>query len=213
MSKGLIGFSLIGSVMTIAFLWIVNLLTSPDTMWFITPSFFLILWPCVLLFVYHRRKYKQYSLLGSLLVAAYFVVINYLYSPEILWFLFAVYPVIWWPIATYAGRRASTLRFALIAALCTIGYYGLLNLLMFPQYPWVIYPAYAVLWWPISLYYARQKDYFMMSITGSLVTILFLIIVNIVSSPQTIWAVYPTFGILWWPLSMYYFSYRKSKTN
>ncbi|WP_237446514.1 hypothetical protein [Shimazuella alba] len=72
-------------------------------------------------------------------------------------------------------------------------------------------PYLFVLWWPISVYYAKRNNYFGLSITASLLTIFFFISVNSISSPQVVWAVYPIFIILWWPLSMYYYSYQKKK--
>ena len=42
------------------------------------------------------------------------------------------------------------------------------------------------------------------SIWGSLLIIGLMIFVNFYTSPDTIWFVYPTFGVLWWPLSMFY---------
>lgn len=42
------------------------------------------------------------------------------------------------------------------------------------------------------------------SIGGSLLIILMSLFMNYYYSPHTIWFVYPTFLILWWPLSMFY---------
>jgi len=33
------------------------------------------------------------------------------------------------------------------------------------------------------------------------------------TTPHVIWAVYPSFAILWWPLAMYFFRTKKDKTN
>lgn len=42
------------------------------------------------------------------------------------------------------------------------------------------------------------------SIWGSLLIIGLFVFINFYYTPQVIWFVYPTFGVLWWPLSMYY---------
>lgn len=42
------------------------------------------------------------------------------------------------------------------------------------------------------------------SIWGSILIIALFIFINFYYTPQTIWFVYPTFGVLWWPLSMFY---------
>lgn len=41
------------------------------------------------------------------------------------------------------------------------------------------------------------------SIWGSLLIITFFTFINLTSSPRFIWFVYPVFGILWWPLTMF----------
>lgn len=208
MDRHKVGFAVVGSLMSILFFILVNYLTSPHDSWFIYPTFVLLLWPVSLIFI-KQGKYKLHAALGSLLVIVFLVTNNYLYSPVHPWFLYAIFPVIWWPIAVFSGKKATTLAFALIGSMSTILYYALLNVALSPQYPWAIYPAYAVLWWPLALYYARKKHYFGLSVAASVLTIIFLVVVNVVSSPQTIWAIYPIFAILWWPLSMYYYQFKK----
>lgn len=48
------------------------------------------------------------------------------------------------------------------------------------------------------------------SIWGSLLIIALFIFINFSYSPHTIWFVYPTFAVLWWPLTMY-FTWLRSK--
>ncbi|MBM7586138.1 hypothetical protein JOC86_002680 [Bacillus pakistanensis] len=42
------------------------------------------------------------------------------------------------------------------------------------------------------------------SLWGSGLIIALVVFINFYYTPQTIWFVYPTFAILWWPLSMLY---------
>ncbi|KHD84607.1 permease prefix domain 1-containing protein [Heyndrickxia ginsengihumi] len=42
------------------------------------------------------------------------------------------------------------------------------------------------------------------SILGSLLTIALFVFINLYYTPSKIWFVYPTFGVLWWPLTMYF---------
>ncbi|GIN84319.1 hypothetical protein J6TS2_07050 [Heyndrickxia sporothermodurans] len=42
------------------------------------------------------------------------------------------------------------------------------------------------------------------SIWGSALIIALFIFINFYYTPKIIWFVYPTFGVLWWPLSMFY---------
>jgi len=48
------------------------------------------------------------------------------------------------------------------------------------------------------------------SIWGSVLIICFFIFINFYYTPHTIWFVYPTFAVLWWPLSMYFYWLRKN---
>ncbi|MFF2448810.1 permease prefix domain 1-containing protein [Neobacillus sp. NPDC058068] len=48
------------------------------------------------------------------------------------------------------------------------------------------------------------------SIWGSLLIIALFIFINLTYSPKVIWFVYPTFAVLWWPLTMY-FKWLRSK--
>ncbi|MXQ53413.1 hypothetical protein [Shimazuella alba] len=209
MKKKHIGFATFGSLLTILFLYVVNQITNPEYPWFIFPTFALLLWPITLLLV-TRGKHKLYAVICSLMIIALFILNNFYFSDTSHpWFLYPSYLLLWWPITLFVGKRAKTLTFAIIASTSTILYYSLLNISLSPEYPWAIYPAYLVLWWPISLYFARQKNHFGLSLAGSLLTTLFFIVVNVVSTPDQIWAVYPIFLILWWPLSMYYYEERK----
>lgn len=54
------------------------------------------------------------------------------------------------------------------------------------------------------------KLYLDYSIWGSLLIIALFVFINFYYSPRNIWFVYPTFGVLWWPLTMYY-KWQRSK--
>ena len=42
----------------------------------------------------------------------------------------------------YLDEKAKTLKTALIGCASTIIYYSILNMIVSPQYPWAIYPAF-----------------------------------------------------------------------
>lgn len=146
----------------------------------------------------------NFSMASSLLIITFFITVNYLNSPIHPWFLYASFPVLWWPISLFAGKKAKTVSFSIISCITIILYYAVLNFILCPQYPWVIYLIYAIIWWPISLYFSQEKKFLGLSVAGSLITIIFFIIVNKISTPNTIWAVYPIFAVLWWPLGVFY---------
>lgn len=202
-------FAWLGSLISILFFLIVNFLTSWDYLWFIYPSFFLLLWP-LSVHLTKNKNYKVHSVFTSLLLIMFLITNNYLHSSNHPWFLYACYPIIWWPILMFLENRRRTLSLAILGCGITIVYYSILNIALSPQYPWTIFPSFAVLWWPLAMYYTKKKKYFQFSLSASLLIIVFFITVNLVSSPDSIWAVYPIFVVLWWPLSMYYFNYRRS---
>jgi len=156
-----------------------------------------------------KKLYKQYSIVCSALIIAFLIVENYLYAPNHLWFVYAIYPIIWWPILMYLDEKAKTLKTALIGCASTIIYYTILNIIVSPQYPWAIYPAFLVIWWPLALYHAQRKTFVAFSVTATILISIFFITVNVVSSPDVIWAIYPIFVTLWWPLSMYFYVYKR----
>lgn len=190
------------------FLGIVNFTASPQTMWFIYPCLLLLLWPITIICMY-KRMYKQYSIICSTMIIVFLIIENYIYTPDHLWFIYAIYPILWWPILMYLDEKAKTLKVALIGCASTIIYYALVNIILSPQYPWAIYPAFLVMWWPLALYHAQRKTFVAFSVTATLLISTFFIIVNIVSSPEVIWAIYPIFVTLWWPLSMYFYVYKR----
>ncbi|MGE8205754.1 hypothetical protein ACQKP0_14450 [Heyndrickxia sp. NPDC080065] len=196
-------FAWLASIISILFFISVNYLTSSDNLWFIYPSFFILLWPLSVQSI-KNGEYKVHSIFTSLLIILFLFIVNYFHSPGHPWFLYAFYPIIWWPILMCLEKKRNTVSLAILGSLITIVYYSVLNSILSPQYPWAIYPSFAVIWWPLSMYYAKTKKYFQFSISASFLIIIFFTVVNIVSSPNTVWAIYPTFAVIWWPLSMYY---------
>ncbi|KQL51227.1 hypothetical protein AN964_19735 [Heyndrickxia shackletonii] len=205
-------FASIGSLISILFFILVNYLTSPSHIWFIYPVFFLLLWPVSVYFI-KKREYKIHSLCISIIIILYLFLTNFLYSPSHPWALYAFYPIIWWPIMVIFENARKTISLGLIGSFITIVYYSILNLVISSGYPWAIYPAFIVLWWPLALYHAKHKKFFQFSISSSLFISVFFIIVNMVSSPNEIWAVYPIFAVLWWPLSMYYYYFKRKESS
>ena len=202
-------FSLIGSGIMSVFFVLANLVTSPPVIWFYYPVFALIWWPLSVLFA-KPKTIKAYSIIGSLIIAGFLTFENYLRTPDCFWALFAYYPILMWPVSVLLGKRLGKLPIALAGSFVGILYYLILNLYVFKGFPWVIYPAYALLWWPLAIAFGKRERELVLSIAGSLLTAAMFIATNWITSPHTIWAVYPIFALAWWPLAIYYFKYRKS---
>ena len=201
-------FSIIGSLVIITSLIITNYVTSPSVVWFYYPVFAVIWWPLSVLLA-GPCTIKAYSVVGALIIAAFFTLENHLKSPFCPWALLTYFPVLMWPVGILLGKRLGKLYMALFGSLAGILYYTILNITVFPGFPWAIFPAYALLWWPLAIVaFAKRKRHLLFSVAGTLLSAAFFITVNVVSSPNTIWAIYPIFALLWWPLAVYYFVYR-----
>lgn len=188
-----------------------NYTLTPSYLWFIYPSFGLLWYPVTIYYVL-KRDFKQYAIAGSLLINIFLIVTNYMLDPNHPWYMYPSILIILWPIFMYSGKRVKTLKFAVVSSGGIILYYVGLNLLISPIHPWALYPTFAILWWPISLYFAKKRDGLGFSIAGSVLIALFFGILNYVITPQIIWSIYPIFAVGWWPIIMYYFG-RKKKSK
>lgn len=202
-----VSFAAAGTAMTILFLIIVNNVTSPQYPWFIYPAFAVLWWPLSVLLA--RKHQKAFAFAGSILILIYLVTINLVFSPFHLWVLYAAFPVLCWPVILCLGKRAGRLPAAAAVSLAAIVYYFFLNTYYAPGFPWFIFPTYAVLWWPLSVLYAKKAKMLQFSVFGTLITIAFFIVLNMTTTPNEIWAVFPIFGVLWWPLTIYCFVHKK----
>ena len=110
-----------------------------------------------------------FSVWGSVLISAFLIFINLYYTSDIIWFVFPVFAILWWPAALFFRWRK-------------LKYNALFGL-------------------PFSIY-------------SYLIVMALLIFTNCYFSPDTIWFVYPAFGLIWWPLVMiFYRQRRKGRLN
>jgi len=204
--------ALIGSVVIIASLTITNLIVTPSNIWFHYIIFAVIWWPLSKFFT-KPGAVKGYSVAGAAVTIIFLTLTNYLESPAYLWAPLTYFPVLMWPAGTLLGNRLGKLSTAVCGCLTGILYYVAMNILLFPGFPWAIFPVYALLWWPLAIAFTRRRHFLLFSVTGTFISAVFFIAVNIITTPHSIWAVYPIFALAWWPISMYYFSYRRQKIN
>ena len=47
------------------------------------------------------KLYLEYSIWGSILIIALFVFINFYYAPNVMWFIYPTFAVLWWPLTMY----------------------------------------------------------------------------------------------------------------
>ena len=202
--------SIVGSVTIIAFFVVMNLMNPHYGVWFYYPAFVVVWWP-LSVFLGGSHTIKPYSVIGAVILLSFVTLENVLHAPFCPWALFTYYPILMWPTAVLLGRRLGHLRTAVLCSVIGITYYVVLNLLVFRGFPWAIFPAYALLWWPLAIAFAKKERILSFSFIGFVFNALFFIVVNTVTSPGCIWAVYPIFALAWWPLSIYFFGFRRKQ--
>ena len=253
--------AIIGSIYAIVFFYLVNLISSPNVMWFIYPAYAVILWPLSMFFA-KKSTIRLYSIIISFATLVFLALINYFVSPGYIWVRYTIFYLLWWPVITCLGKKAKTLTFSIIGAIVIIAYYVInyliqtpdthpwylyiilpaiwwpvctafkdkvssimfllsslliftiyyitLNFIFLPDYLWVLYLLYPFTWIVMGVYFCHRKKIFAFSIWAAIITILFFSAINYLESPHQIWAIYPSFAILWWPLSQYFYGKRKN---
>jgi len=203
-------FSLIGSGSVILFSAAANLVTTPSVLWFHYITFAVLWWP-LSAFLSCDKTIRAYSVIGGILLLAFVTFESFIRPPSSSWALLTYFPIMMWPVSAFLGKKLGKLTIALLFSLTGIVYYLILNLYIFKGFPWVIYPAYSLLWWPLAVGSPRKNKALFFAVTGFLLTAGLFIVTNYITSPNIIWAVYPVFAISWWPLAVYYFIYRRRR--
>lgn len=205
-------YSIVMSFITIGFLALINYMNSPDTVWWMYTALPILFWPIVML-LGKKANTLGFAIIGALgIIGYYFLLYSYLTLGAHPWYLYIVLPVLWWPVCYAVGlKRTSSLWFQFISIAVFLAYYIALNLILTPQHFWSINLIYPLLWAAMGIYFGNNKKFFAFSVCAAIVTIAYFSILNYIVSPNVIWAVYPSFAILWWPLSMYFFRVRDKK--
>ena len=116
-------------------------------------------------------------------------------------------------------KLALSLAFSVWGAILLSAFFVFINLYYSPFVIWFVYPVFAVLWWPSVQFFRwrRLKNNKLFglpfSICSYLLIMAMLIFTNYYFSPNTLWFVYPAFGIIWWPLVMVFRYLGRNKTD
>lgn len=205
-------YSLIVSLITIAYFAGTNLSLNPENLWFLYTVFPIILWPAIM-YTGKQAASLPAAIIGSLTGITYYIVLNIFMSPGHPWILYLVLPLVWWPVTIMFRSIAKKMVFMFLSITVFMLYYSLLNIFVSPGYPWSLYLLYPYAWAVIGMYYGIRRKGFALSIAATLITAVFVSIMNFVLTPNTIWAIFPIFAILWWPLSLYFFKVRNRKSK
>ena len=193
-------FSIAGALLTIAYLIGCNLL-STSYPWALYACFPVIGWPLSMV-LGKRLGAFTFSVVGSISALAWYGVLNLRLEPSSPWIIFVAFPLLWWPLSVYFSGRHRPHIYAVVMSALSIVFFIAVNIIYSPGAVWAFYPAFALLWWPMTLLFARKKAWRAYSIAASLLTIIFLAAVNMITSPGFLWCVFPALAILWWPLAM-----------
>lgn len=105
-----------------------------------------------------------FSIWGGAIITALFLFINLYYTPEHIWFVYPVFAVIWWPMSMFfywygqkSGKSMSFL-YSVAAFVLILGLLLFMNFYYNPRLIWFIYPAFAVIWWPIAMYFNQLRE-------------------------------------------------------
>lgn len=105
-----------------------------------------------------------FSVWGTNLIVAFFLFLNFYYSPQVIWFVYPTFAILWWPMAMFfhwyhiqdnkpVGFSFSVCSFLLIMALIVF-----INFYYTPAVIWFVYPAFAVIWWPLAMFFHRMRQ-------------------------------------------------------
>jgi len=205
-------YSLIASLTTIAYLALSNLMLPPIELWFLYTVFPLLMWP-VIMYLGKWASSLLFAMAGSIIGIGYYLVLNIFMSPGHPWVLYLLMPLLWWPVSILFKKVSKNMMFLFISITIFAIYYGLLNIFISPGHPWSLYLLYPYAWVAVGMYFGVRRKALGLAIAATIITALFVSIMNIVLTPNTIWAVFPIFAILWWPMSIYFFRIRNRKVK
>jgi hypothetical protein len=204
-------YSVAMTSVTVAFLALINLMNSPEYLWFPYTVFYILWWPAIA-FAGQKAKSFGFAFLSAIVIIAYHVALHRILTPDIHpWYVYIILPAIWWPVCRAFRNNLTKVWFLLLSLAVFVIYYVIVNLVLTPEYFWSIFLIYPVIWAVMGIYFGVKRRPFAFSLVMSAITIVFFSIVNYMTSPQHIWAVYPAFAVLWWPLGLYFYRVRKEK--
>lgn len=152
------------------------------------------------------RESSGFAALNALLLAGYFVLMHRVLTPGAhAWYWYTYFPLGWWVYAVARRDMAFRLNGLLTGTAMMLLYYGVLNRWLSPGVPWIVFltgPAAAAV---VCAALCPKKAWLKLSVWLPVVLIAYFAAINWLFTPHVLWAVYPAFVLLWWPLSMVFF--------
>ena len=161
-------------------------------------------WVIYALGISKYRDSAGFAAINAILLAGYCVLLHRLLTPGAhAWYWYTFFPLAWWVYESALGKKAFRPRPMALGALAMLVYYAALNRFLSPAVPWIVFlagPAAVAL---LASVFAGTGKRLAFSVWASGALIAYVWGINLLFTPHTIWAVYPTFALLWWPLSMW----------
>lgn len=105
-----------------------------------------------------------FSVWGSILITALFLFINFYYTPGVIWFVYPVFAVMWWPMSLFfcwsqhKSHRPVGFAYSVCSFVLIMGLLLFINLYYTPNIIWAVYPAFALVWWPLAMLFHRLRQ-------------------------------------------------------
>jgi hypothetical protein len=161
-------------------------------------------WLVYALGISKHRDSSGFAALNAILLAGYFILVHRLFTAGAhAWYWYTFFPLAWWVFAAAMRENAFKPRNVLLGALAALLYYGALNRWLSPAVPWILFLTGPAVVAVLCSVFAARKQYFTLSVCVSAAVILYFAAINLAFTPHAVWAVYPAFGVLWWPLSVW----------
>ena len=207
-----IPFAILSAIIITLYYVLINTFVEPRHPFWIYIAYALVWWPLGLAF---RGKVgsKIVAIISLAANIAFVMTFSHIIRPEYNWSMYALGPAVLFSVMIFFGEKSKTLAFAILAYISLLAYYGYINMFIESRHPFIIYIAFALTWWPISLSYVRHKNMLRYSLVSFLLIAAFFTATNLVTSPQVLWAVYPIGAAAFWPLSILVFGKKHRKAN
>lgn len=89
---------------------------------------------------------------------------NLYYTPRVIWFVYPLFAVAWWPMTLFfrwlhkKNGRPVGLAFSVVSFGLIVGLLFFINFYYTPRVVWLVYPAFAVIWWPMAMLFHRLRQ-------------------------------------------------------
>ncbi|MFH1879553.1 MAG: hypothetical protein ABIK64_02020 [Bacillota bacterium] len=159
-----------------------------------------------------HRNSLPFAAVNAALLGVFFFLVHRLITPDVhTWYWYTFFPLVWWPVTAALKEKAVKPPYVIAGAAAFLAYYGALNLWLSPATPWILFLTFPAAGAALGSIIRQNKSYRWFSVLMAAAGIAYFAAINLVYTPHTVWAVYPAFGLLWWPLSVWLYTRRKEE--